>query len=68
MSGWHHRCKEHELGQTLRDGEGQGCLAYCRPGDCKELDMHRQLNNNSHAGKGYVVSYKIRYAWDYTKF
>ena len=24
MAGWHHRCNGHELGQTLRDGEGQG--------------------------------------------
>ena len=24
MAGWHHRCNEHELGQTLGDGEGQG--------------------------------------------
>ena len=24
MAGWHHQCSGHELGQTLRDGEGQG--------------------------------------------
>ena len=23
MAGWHHRCNEHELGQTPGDGEGQ---------------------------------------------
>ena len=28
MAG-HHRCNEHEFRQTLRDGEGQGCLACC---------------------------------------
>ena len=22
MAGWHHRCNEHELGQTLGDSEG----------------------------------------------
>ena len=33
MAGWHHRCSEHELGQTLGDGEGQGSLACCSPWD-----------------------------------
>ena len=23
MAGWHHQCNEHELRQTLGDGEGQ---------------------------------------------
>ena len=27
MTGWHHQCNGHELGQTLRDGEGQRGLA-----------------------------------------
>ena len=26
MGGWHHRCSEYELGQTLGDGEGHGGL------------------------------------------
>ena len=26
MAGWRHRGKGHELGQTARDGEGQGGL------------------------------------------
>ena len=26
MTGWHHRCNGHELGQALGDGEGQGGL------------------------------------------
>ena len=26
MAGRHHQCNEHELGQTLGDGEGQGAL------------------------------------------
>ena len=29
MAGWHHQFNEHELGQTLGVGEGQGGLAYC---------------------------------------
>ena len=29
--GQHHWCNAHELGQTLRDGEGQGGLACCSP-------------------------------------
>ena len=31
MAGQHHRCNEHELGQTLGDGEGQGGLVRCSP-------------------------------------
>ena len=31
MAGWHHRCKGHELGQSLGDGEGQGGLVCCSP-------------------------------------
>ena len=37
----------NELGQTLRDGEGQGGLVCCSPWGHKELDMGAQLNNNS---------------------
>ena len=47
MAGWHHRCNEHELGQTPGDGEGQGGLACCNPWSHKELDMTGQLNSNS---------------------
>ena len=39
MAGWHHQCNEHELGQTLGDGEGQGGLACSSPWGWKELDM-----------------------------
>ena len=45
MIGWHHRLSGHELGQTLRDGEGQGSLACCSPWGHKESDMTEQLNN-----------------------
>ena len=50
MSGWHYQCKEHELGRTLGDGEGQGGLVCCSPWGHKELDMTGQLNNNSILG------------------
>ena len=33
---WHHRCNEHELGQTPGGGEGQGSLAFCSPRGCDE--------------------------------
>ena len=39
MVGWHHQFNGHELGQTLRDGEGHGGLAYRSPWGPKELDM-----------------------------
>ena len=47
MAGWHHQCKGHELGQTLRDGEGQGGLACCSPWSCEESDMTGQINNKN---------------------
>ena len=47
MAGWHHQCGAHELGQTLRDGEGQGGLACCSPLGRKELDTTGQLSNNT---------------------
>ena len=39
------RGSEHELGQTLGDGEGQGGLACCSPCDHKELDTTGRLNH-----------------------
>ena len=47
MVGWHHQCNGHELGQTLRDGEGQGSLVCCSPWGHKELDTTWSLNNNN---------------------
>ena len=38
VAGPHHRCNEHELGQTTRNGEWQGGLACCSPCGHKELD------------------------------
>ena len=35
MAEGHHQCNEHELGQTLGDGKGQGGLAYCSPWGCR---------------------------------
>ena len=31
MAGRHHQCNEHELGQTLGDGERQEGLVCCSP-------------------------------------
>jgi len=39
MVGWHHQLNGHEFEQTLRDGEGQGTLAYCSPWGCKETQL-----------------------------
>ena len=38
MAELYHRCNEHELGQTLGVGDGQGGLACCGPLGCKESD------------------------------
>ena len=48
MAEWHHWFSEHELGQTLGDGEEQGGLLRCSPWGCKKSDMTWQLNNNKH--------------------
>ena len=47
MAGQHHRCNEHELGQTLGEGEGQGGLVCSSPWGRKESDVTGRLNNNS---------------------
>ena len=39
MARWHHQWNGHELGQTLRDGEGQGGLECCSPWNHEELDV-----------------------------
>ena len=36
MAGQHHRCNEHEFGQTWGDAEGQGGLA------CYSLCGHKE--------------------------
>ena len=48
MAGQHHRWNEHELGQTLGDGEGQGGLGCCSPWGCRELGTIEQLNTKQH--------------------
>ena len=52
MGGWHHRCSEYELGQTLGDGEGHGGLVCCSLWAHKELDMTGQLNNSNILNQG----------------
>ena len=44
---WQHWVNEHEFEQALEDGEGQRSLVCCSPWGHKELDMSKQLNNNS---------------------
>ena len=44
MVGWHHWLDGHEFEQTLGVSDGQGCLVYCSPWGCKELDMTEWLN------------------------
>ena len=46
MVGQHHWRNEHELGQTLGDGKGQGGLVCCSPWGHKESDTTGWLNNN----------------------
>ena len=58
-AGRHHRCSEYELGQTLRDGEGQeGLACYC-PWGRKESDMTRRLNSNKNNGLLNPLGHKL---------
>ena len=47
MAGQHHQCNEHELGQILGDGKGQGGLVCCSPRGHKDLYMMGRLNKDS---------------------
>ena len=47
MAGWHHRCNEHELGQTLGDGERQGGLSCYSPWGRKESNTTGRRNSNN---------------------
>ena len=38
ITGWYHRSNEHELGQTLGHGDGQGGLECYSPWGHKESD------------------------------
>ena len=42
MVGWHHRLDGHEFEQTLRDGKGQGRLAYCSPWDQSWMQLSNE--------------------------
>ena len=44
MVGWHHRLNGHEFEQAPGVGDGQGSLACCSPGGCKESDTIKRLN------------------------
>ena len=48
MVGCYHQLDGQEIGQTPGDSEGQGGLACCSPGGCKESDTTERLNKNYH--------------------
>ena len=58
MAGWHHRCNEHELGQTPGDGKGQVGLSSCSPWDRKESD-----NRTGQNGTGQSNDWTIGMEW-----
>ena len=39
MTGWHHQCNGHELGQTSGVGEGQGGLECYSPWDHSQTQL-----------------------------
>ena len=62
-TGWHHWFNGLELGQTLRVGEGQGCLACCSPWGHEESDTTWWLNNNSSASDKKTSSSEAKSHW-----
>ena len=44
MAGWHHGLNGHEPESTPGAGDGQGGLACCSPGGCKESDTAERLS------------------------
>ena len=68
MVGWHYWLHEHEFGQTLGDGEGQGSLGGCSPWGLKDSDTTWPLNNKARVqfrgrwwgeGKQFSVGYLL---------
>ena len=65
MAGWHQRCNEHELGQTLGDGEGKRGLANCSPWGCKESDMSGRLNTKPRSSQSVSSVIKLVFRLKY---
>ena len=47
MAGWHDWCNRNELGQSVGDGEGQGCQDCCCPWGCEESDVTEWLTTTA---------------------
>ena len=47
MAEQHHQCNEHELGQTLGDGEGQVGLVCCSPWGSQRV-KHNWVTEQQH--------------------
>ena len=60
MAEQHHRCNEHQLGQTPEDGERQGGLACCSPWGHKESDITGRLNSNNKKTLDPVLNMKVK--------
>ena len=58
VAGWHPRCNEDELGQTLGDCEGKGGLACCSSWGCKGSDTTGHLNNS-----GRIINNFVPFLW-----
>ena len=66
MTGCHHRCNEHELGQTLEDGEGQGSLVCCSSWSRRvrhdwETKQHHHFNSTMYSPG--IFSNVYRHFW-----
>ena len=67
MAGWHHGCSEHELGQTLGDGEGQGGLACCIPWGGKDWVAEQRQQYMLYIYMSSYTNHKCGAQWIYTK-
>ena len=70
MVGWHHWLNGHGFGWTLGIGDGQGGLAGCSSGSCKESDTTERLNwTELNTQKNMLcqryIFIKRRYIWIY---
>ena len=62
MAGWHHQCNEHELGQTLGDGEGFPSGSAGKKSACNRETWIRSLGWEDSLEKGMATHSSIL-AW-----
>ena len=62
MAAWQHWCNGHELGQTYRDGEGQGGMALLQSMLCRV--RHDWVTEQQHWGTRIVLTFPFDAVYD----